>query len=328
MSKYLVGISDYVEVPEIERKAFPEAGFVYLDGEETALETNSKLQELDALLVWHSAITPQVASALKQCKIVVRYGVGFDNINIQALHDNKIPFSNTPDYGTEEVADTACAMILNYIRRINEYNAQAKKLDPKWQKYIPGIRRTKELVVGIVGVGRIGTAVMNRLRPFGVKLLGYDPNQPSGHEKAIGYQRAWTLNSLLEQSDIVSIHCPDNAQTRGMINETFLSKMKPGSALVNTARGKILKDLEVLKPFLVNGHLAHVALDVVPSEPPVENSVISGWLNDEEWIRNKFVLNPHTAFYSEEAWTEMRFKAAETARMYLIDGFLRNQVKP
>jgi D-3-phosphoglycerate dehydrogenase len=325
---WLVGITDRVPPPgDIERKAFPEAEFVFLpdwrEGEEAAAEWKN----VEALLVWHRKIDQQAVDLLDRCRIAVRYGVGYDVLDLKALNARGIPACNTPDYGTEEVADTASAMIMTLQRKILSYDRASRYYAQGWQEHTQKpLERTSERTLGVIGVGRIGTAVINRMKPFGFKILGYDPYQVSGHEKAVGYRRVNMLEELLGEADLVTLHCPLTDETDAMVDEQFFRLMKPGASLVNTARGKILKDLDCLEDTLKSGHLASVALDVLPDEPPRDHSLIRAWRDDEEWLRGRLIINPHAAFYSERAFYEMRYKAAETVRMYLLTGRLRNHL--
>jgi phosphoglycerate dehydrogenase-like enzyme len=166
------------------------------------------------------------------------------------------------------------------------------------------------------------------MKPFGYHILGYDPYQPAGHEKAVGYHRVDSQTDLLKQVDVVSVHCPLTEETRGMMDEAFFRQMKPGSLLINTARGGILADLDCLEEALRSGHLEAAALDVLPDEPPKDHPLIRAWRRDDDWIRGRLVITPHSAYYSERGSYEMRYKAAETARLYLVHGRLRNQIVP
>ena len=329
-NKWVVGITDKVVPPaDIEQAAFPEAGFVFLSDWRASKQAAQEWRRVDALLVWHWKLRKDSAALLERCRIAVRYGVGYDNVDIKALAERKIPFANTPDYGTEEVADTACAMILAAQRKIIGYDRACRFYRLGWQgNVLNPLRRTSEQTLGIIGVGRIGTAVVNRMKPFGYRIVGFDPYQPPGHEKAVGYIRTKTLQELLDQADIISCHCPLTAETEGMINEEFLRTLKPFAALVNTARGGLLANYDCLESVLRNGHLTAVFLDVLPEEPPGDHSLIRAWREDEEWLRGRFIINPHTAFYSERAWYEMRYKAAETIRIYFMDGKMRNRIEP
>lgn len=325
----LIGITDYVPEPfDVEASALPpHARLIGLNAEHESEVLERDLEKLDALLVWHAPVTPRIAERLKSCKIVVRYGVGFDNIHIGALAERGIPFCNTPDYGTEEVADTAVAMILTLQRKVVEYDRRARAITSGWQEHVlPPLARSSTRTVGIVGLGRIGTAVALRLKAFGYTIIGFDPYQPSGYEKAIGVARARSLKDLLAAADIVTIHCPLTAETRGMIDEPFVAAMRPGATLVNSARGPILKDLSVIEAALRSGHLAGVGLDVLPQEPPSAHPLLDDWRGDADWLVGRLLINPHSAYYSAQAWRDMRYKAAETAAMYLADGTLRNRI--
>jgi lactate dehydrogenase-like 2-hydroxyacid dehydrogenase len=323
----VVGITDYVAPPfEVEREALgPDTEFVHLDSENEATFDPDQLARLDALLVWHAPITRKTVDHLDRCRLVVRYGVGYDNIDTKTLSDRQIHFCNTPDYGTEEVADTAAAMILNLHRGVSAYDAQAKDLSDTWQEHvIPALTRSNETSVGIIGVGRIGTAVMNRLRPFGFQLFGFDPYQPAGHEKAISYNRVDSLDDLLRHSDIVSIHCPMTDETAGMIDEAAIRSMRDGAILVNTARGGIVRDFDTLWHAIDSGKLGGAGLDVLPQEPPGDHPMIEAWRRGD--LKGRLIINPHTAYYSTRAWYEMRFKAAETVRQFFSNGTLRNHI--
>ena len=326
---YQVGVSDHVRPPyTIEQDAFSDAQFVFLDADQEGLIEPSTLQELDALMVWHMPVSWITAQHLGRCRMVVRYGTGHENVHIPSLDRAGIPFCNTPDYGTEEVADTACGMILDLQRRISSYDSAARKFSGGWQENIQRpIRRTSSRTLGLIGVGRIGTAVLNRMKAFGFRVIGFDPYQPSGHEKAAGYRRVPTLDELLSASDIVSIHCPLNDETRGLINSATLALMKRGASLVNTSRGAIIADLQCLAAALRSGALGSVALDVLPTEPPpADDPLITAWQNRESWLDGRLIINPHTAYYSEEALYEMRYKAAETVRLLLVEGKIRNRI--
>lgn len=324
-----IGITDYVQPPfEIEREALGEGWeLVNLAIENPEDFNQARVAELDALLVWHAAISQEVADRLESCRMVVRYGVGYDLVDVDALERSNIIFCNTPDYGTEEVADTAAAMILQQVRRLPEYDYHCRHYASGWQEHtLAPLARTSQMTLGVIGVGRIGTALMRRMRNFGFRLLGFDPYLPSGHEKALGYERIQELDRLLELSDVVSIHCPATDETRGMVNADFFARMKPGSVFVNTARGTILESLDALEQALRSGQLRAAALDVLPQEPPGVHSLIDAWRNDAPWLRGRLVITPHTAYYSEAAWREMRFKAAETVRLFFDRGLVRNRI--
>lgn len=329
-ARWVVGITDYLQPPaEIERQAFPEAEFRFLEDPGAGAAQRAAWREVDALLVWHWRVDAATAALLDRCRIVVRYGVGYDRIDRAALARRGIPLCNTPDYGTEEVADSACALILALQRKIVGYDRACRFYGSGWQEHLlTPTPRTSGQTLGLVGVGRIGTAVINRLRPFGYRILGYDPYLPAGHEKAVGYTRVPTLRDLLGEADVVSLHCPLTPETRGMIDAEAFGQMRPGAVLVNTARGEILDGLGGLEEALRSGRLAAAGLDVLPEEPPEAHPLLEAWRQDAPWLRGRLLITPHSAWHSEQAWREMRRKAAETVRLYLACGRLRNHIPP
>jgi D-3-phosphoglycerate dehydrogenase len=319
-----IGISDYVSHPfEIERSVFPSSWDV------RAVEVcdSAALRHCDALMVWHALVDSKVVDGLGKCKIVVRYGAGYENVDVQALSRAGILFSNNPEYGVSEVADTAVGMILGWSRGLILYDSAARTLDATWQENIcPHARRSSETTVGVIGVGRIGTATIRRLSTLGFRVLGYDPYLPHGAEDVIGFVRVHSLEEVLRSSDVVSLHCPETPMTKGMVDAHFLALMKRGSALVNTARGGLLQDLDVLERALREGHLSSALLDVLPQEPPESHSLIQAWRDREPWLSGRLFITPHTAYYSRVSWPTMRRLAAETVRMYLEEGIHRYAV--
>jgi phosphoglycerate dehydrogenase-like enzyme len=327
----LVAVTDYVQPPfDIEKKALgTEAKFIFLDStQESALLAND-LKKFDALLVWHARITEKVAAALEGCRIVVRYGVGTDNLDIAALKQRQIAVCNTPDYGTEEVANTAASLLLNLWRKTSGYDFSARQKRPGWQKHVlRPIPRISESTLGVIGVGRIGSSLVQRLKAFGCRILGYDPYKDAQYAKAVGYEPVENIETLLAASDAITLHCPLNQETEGLVDTAFVNRMKPESILVNTARGRLVKNLDVIATALLNGHLSGAGLDVLPEEPPPsEHPLIVEWRNLNPSLAGRLIINPHTAYYSDASWMEMRHKAAETVRLYLKEGTLRNAVR-
>jgi phosphoglycerate dehydrogenase-like enzyme len=326
--RYVVGITDHmIGAPDLETEVLGENVEIdFFDTTDEALFDPNRLARLDALMVWGARLTERSIIHLKRCRGVVRYGVGYEKIDLAALTRTGIPFANNPDYGTEEVADHAVAMILSLHRRLWEHDARARTYASGWQVHsLKPLSRSNRTTVGVVGVGRIGTAVVNRLKPFGYRILGYDPGQPPGHEKAVGYERVERLDELLARSDIITLHCPANAGTRGMLDANGIARLKPGAILVNTARGELI-DLDALETALRNGHVAAAAIDTLPQEPPGDHTLLSAWRRREDWLAGRLVITPHNAFYSDHAAVEMRRNAAQTVKILLEEGRLRNQI--
>jgi len=300
MSK--IYITDYIDNPYIEKEIL----------QNNLSEDFNK--NIEVLLVWHDHITKEYIDKLPNLKGIIRYGVGYDSIDLEYAKTKNIYVCNTPDYGTEEVSDTAIAMIMNIARGISRYDYQCREYSNTWQENIlPSIKRNSEYNLGVIGAGRIGGSVLLKAKSLSLNTYFYDPYVPRGHEKMLGSKRLETIEELLEISDIVSINCPLTKETENMINASFISKMKKGSSLVNTARGGIIEDIDVFYTPLKNNHISNIALDVIPHEPPKNSLLIKAWRDKEKWLDGRFILNPHTAYYSDKAYHEMREKAALNA---------------
>ncbi len=256
-----------------------------------------------ALILWHGPlITADVIARMKNCRAIIRNGVGYDSVDIAAAAKAGIPVCNVPDYGTEEVADHAIALSLALYRQLFPLDAVAKQL--KWHIDVASrMRRLRTQTFGIVGLGRIGTATALRAKAFGFRVVFFDPYVPSGTHKAIGIERINTLDEILAMADIVSVHCPLSAETRGMIGERQIALMKPGAFLVNTARGDIVDKAPVFAA-LRSSHLAGAGLDVVENEP---------LRSREEAETPNLICTCHAAFCSPEGMVEMRSTSAKIA---------------
>ena len=303
-----VYITDYIENPDLENQA--------LDNQISDSKENAEV-----LLVWHEIINKEFLDSFPNLKGVVRYGVGYDMIDLKAIQDRNLYFCNTPDYGTDEVSDTVIGMLMNIARGISQYNFAAKRYkDETWQENtLPNIKRTSDINFGVIGAGRIGGSILRKAKAIGFDCLFYDPYKEAGHEKMLGVRRVDSQNELLEISDIISINTPLTDETRGMVGTDFVSKMKEKSALINSARGEIVSDLDIFIEPLKNDKLTSIALDVLPQEPPKDSRLIDAWKNNEEWTAGRIVINPHTSYFSDKAYIEMRTNAAKNAKR-IIDG--------
>jgi D-3-phosphoglycerate dehydrogenase/C-terminal binding protein len=259
---------------------------------------------------------------------LVRCGVGFDNIDLETWGRRGVAVFNVPDYGTSEVADHAIALMLALTRGTATYHG-ALRDDPAggWNHLAaPAVRRLRDAVFGVVGLGRIGLAAATRARGFGMRIAFYDPYLPSGMEIAVGARRCRTLGELMSISDVLSVHAPASEETRGMIGAGALDDAKPGLVLVNTARGSLV-DLDALFEALRSGRIAGAGLDVLPKEPAdPQNPLVAAWRNREPWLEGRLTLSPHAAFYSPSSLIDMRTKSVETLVGYLTTGDLANCV--
>ncbi|MFA6968034.1 C-terminal binding protein [Bosea sp. (in: a-proteobacteria)] len=285
----------------------------------------------DGVLVWHRMkLTADVVAKLDKCRLIVRVGVGHDNVDSAACRRRGIPVSNVPNYGTTEVADHALAMLLYLTRGLGTYEKRLKAdlVTGFLAEDAPVVRRIRGGTFGAIGMGRIGTAIALRAAAFDMKVIYVDPYVPEGHELGLGIERVRSQAELLARSDVVSLHVPLSDSTRNIIGAPELAQMKPGSILINVARGGLV-DVDALHDALKSGHLAAAGLDVLPKEPPVPApALVEAWRRDEPWLAGRFVLSPHAAFYSEAGYLDMRTFSAEILLEFLFHGRLRNNVNP
>ncbi len=288
------------------------------------------LAACDAVVVWHEMrVDAAFLDRLSRARIVVRAGVGFDHIDIEAAASRGIPVANTPDYGTSEVADHAIALMLALRRGIVSYHQHVLASPQRGFDYTlaPLVSRLRGRTFGIIGLGRIGIATALRAKAFGMRVVAYDPLVSRGTEIAVGVERRDTLAELLAMSDVVSIHCPLTPDTRNMINAETLRHMQPSAILVNTARGAIV-DTDAVLDALRSGALAGAGLDVLPTEPPSAGDRLSlAYAQRLDGLSgDRLILTPHAAWSSPESVADARRLAVETAMLYLRDGTLRNLV--
>lgn len=251
-----------------------------------------------ALLVQYAPITEGVLAALPQVGLVSRIGAGYDTVDPEACARHGVWLANSPDYGVGEVATHALAMALALLRHLPFYDRDVKA--GHWHYLSPGrIRRAAGLTVGILGLGRIGKRFAHLARNCFARVIACDPYLIDGDFPA--YVERVTQQQLFEGAHVISLHVPLTAETRGLVNDSLLGRVRPGTILVNTARGAVV-DIDALLMALDAGHVAAAGLDVLPTEP------VSA---DHRLARHPHVLlTPHAAFYSDESEIELRRKAA------------------
>lgn len=329
MSRFQIVVTDLVSGDlEPERRLLAGVADVRAVAATSEDDLVGQVEEADALMVYHTMlISRRTIERLRRCKLIVRCGVGFDNVDGACARERGIPLANVPDYGTEEVADSAIGMALTLLRGIAHLNGRLRdRRGPwSWRQVVP-LHRLRGRTFGIVGLGRIGTAVATRAKALGMHVIFFDPYKPDGHDRALGIQRVETLADLLARAHVVSLHCPLTAETERLIDAAALEQMLPGSYLVNSARGAIV-DTSAIPPAIASGRLAGAAIDVLPLEPPADDDpLLVAWRNPDHPAHDRLILNPHTAFYSEEGLLDMRLKGAEACRRALLGLPLRNIV--
>ena len=268
------------------------------------------------MLNQYAPFTERVIRELSpELKLIVRYGVGVDNIDVAAATKYGVAVCNVSDYGMNEVADHAAAMALALERRLNIMVPHVRSGQWNYAESVP-IHRFSEQTVGIVGLGRIGRMFARRMSGFGCRLMGFDAFYPAG---SIVENLVETVSweQLLASSDVISIHCPLTEETRGLFDAAAFAAMKPGAYLINTSRGHIVDEGDLLQA-LQRGEIAGAAMDVMAEEPAdPENPLLQ--------LPN-FIATPHMGWYSEEAAEELKRKAAEEAVLFLTGRALRYQI--
>jgi D-3-phosphoglycerate dehydrogenase len=270
----------------------------------------------DALLVTYAKINAGMIRAMPRCRIISRFGIGVDNVDLDAATAAGIVVTKVPDYCIDEVSDHAVALLLALVRKIPSSNAQVH--GGRWEmKAVVPIHRLRGTTLGLVGFGRIPQLVAPKAKAFGIRVIASDPFVPADVFHREGVEPV-EFDDLLATSDYVSIHTPLLPETRGLFGAGVFSRMKPGAYLVNTARGPIVDDA-ALAAALDRRQIAGAALDVMPQEPPAGSPLLG---------RDNVIITPHTSFYSEESLLELQRKAAEEVVAVLRGQPPRNPVNP
>ncbi len=259
--------------------------------------------DADAVITQFARLTPGVVAAMAKARAIVRYGIGVDNVDLEAARSHGIPVCNVPDYCIDEVADHTLAFILGLTRQVVSHTNDIRS--GQWRLAVPltEMKTLKELIVGVVGFGRIGREVARRLLAFKCRLLVHDPMVAPGVIEAAGATTA-SLQEVVSQADVLTLHCPSTPTTRRLINEETLARMKRGAILINVARGDLV-DTPALVKALESGALAAAALDVFDPEPIPPEHIVRRLPN--------VILTPHIASASPTAVKTLRETAAGLA---------------
>ena len=284
----------------LERDLFREAGITLIEAQcRSQREVVEASEGCSALLIQYAPVSDEVFASRPGIGLCSRIGAGYDTIDTAAAQRHGVWVANSPDYGGAEVSTHALAMMLSLLRNIARYDQDIRK--GQWHYSTAGrIPRATNLTVGVMGLGRIGKRFAHIARNTFGQVIAYDPHIIDGDFPAY-VKRVRSLEELFSQADAISIHCLLNDETRGLVGASLLQRMKPGSYLVNTARGAIV-DIAGLLEVLAQDRLAGVGLDVLPEEPIA---------SDHRLLADRRVLlSPHAAFYSAESEVELRRKAA------------------
>jgi C-terminal binding protein len=315
--RFTVLIADFLDETTIESAVLGDVADLVMAMATDESQLATHLPRADAIIVFHDLSIlgePSFARA-PRCRGVVRAGVGYNNIELEAATRHGVVVCNVPDYGTEEVADHAIMFLLALVRKLLPSHSAIRAGTWDYRTAV-GAPRLRGKTFGVVGCGRIGTATALRAKALGLDVVFYDPYLRQGMDKALGIRRVYQLDELLEQSHFVSLHCYLDADTRHLINARTIAQMRKGAILINTARGPIVDEAALLDA-LDSGHIAAAGLDVVEREP-LDNARLQEHPN--------ILLTPHTAFYSVEGYAELRTKTAEEIRRILLGEPPRNPV--
>ncbi len=328
MPRFRVVLTDLIDDDLLpEREVFGDRADVVAVNAKTEADLVGKIEDADGMLVYIVPFSAASIARLTKCKILVRCGVGFDNIDRKFARDRGIPVANVPDYGTEEIAETAIGMMLGLCRGLHVTNSRLQRGVGNWSYREAGrVHRLRGRVFGMIGLGRIGMATAIRAQSFGMDVVFYDPYVADGLDKALGIRRVETLPELLKQSHAVSIHTPLTPETKHIVDAAAIAMMPRGSYLINTARGACV-DTAAIAPAIASGQLSGAGIDVLPEEPPAaDDPLILAWRDPNHAAFDRVILNPHGAFYSEEGLRDMRVKGAQTCLRALLGEPYRNVV--
>jgi D-3-phosphoglycerate dehydrogenase / 2-oxoglutarate reductase len=314
--KYFVAVADSV-FPNLDPAKAVLAGI----GAELELASDSSpdsvmklAADADAVLVTYAKINADMIRQMKKVRIISRFGIGVDNVDLDAATAQGIVVTKVPDYCIDEVSDHAMALLLAAVRKIPMGTDQVHGGTWKMPNFVP-IHRLRGSVLGLVGFGRIPQLVAPKAKAFGMRVVAFDPYVPAEVFKNLGVEQV-AFADLLAMSDYVSIHSPLTPETRGMFNADVFRQMKKGSYVVNTARGPVI-DEAALAAAIDSGQLAGAAVDVMTNEPPVNSPLIG---------KRNVIITPHTSFYSEESLVELQTKAAQEVANVLTGKPARNPV--
>lgn len=316
-SKLNIVVTDYTFVDlESERQIIEGAGGLLTAFQcRTEEDVIRQASEADGLLVQWAPITRSVIGNLRNCKVVVRYGIGIDNVDLDAARDHGITVCNVPDYCINEVADHTMALALSLLRQITaaDRTLRSGRWNPQPER---PILAPDQMTFATIGFGRTAQAVLNRARGFCFNLATFDPYLPTSVQVAEDVAPL-DLDNLLTSADIISLHVPLNEKTHHLINEATLARMKRHVLLVNTARGGLI-DTVALANALNKGTIAGAGLDVFEAEPLAANHPLLACEN--------LIATPHVAWYSEQSMAQLQKMAAEEVMRPLTGQEVRNRV--
>ena len=304
----------YADDTEERRIYGPGTTILMRDTDVLADLSDADCQAADGLMLFRQWCSDADFARFPKLRAIVRMGVGYDRIDRAAAARRGVLVCNVPDYGTTEVANHAIALAMALNRGLILHHDRQRRPDPVW--FIirdPAIRRVGRSTFGILGLGRIGTAVALRAKALGFRVVFHDPHLPNGADLALGIERAPTLEALLPQCDILSVHTPLTPGTTNLLGTAQFALLPEHAILINTARGGTM-DFNALEAALRSGHLAAAGLDVMDVEPPTDpvHPLLQAYRNRDPALEGRLLITPHSAFWTPDAEWDIRIKSAET----------------
>lgn len=302
MSNGIVVVTDH-EFADLapERAVIEGAGFTLIDaGAGSEEEIIAACATADGILNQYCQMTPRVIESLQNCRIISRYGIGLNTIDVAAATDAGIAVANVPDGSLDDVSDHALAMLLALSRGLGAYDRAIRA--GRWDYTAAGpLFRLRGSTLGLLGFGQIPRRVAEKAQAFGIKVVAFDPYASVEEVKRLGVEPV-ELEELYKRADAISVHVPLTENTRGLVNEGAFASMKPTSLVINTARGPVIDEKALIRA-LSSGLIRGAGLDVFADEPLSPDSPLRGMEN--------VLLSPHAAWYSEDSEVEIRTKAAQ-----------------
>ena len=274
-------------------------------------------RDAEAVFVTYAQITADLIAGLNNCKVIGRFGIGTDNIDIAAATAAGIVVTYAPVYCLDEVSDHAMALLLSLARKIPFSTALVSSGRWEMPAVVP-IRRFKGRTLGLIGIGNIAQAIIGKAQAFGIKTIAADPYAPDEVFAKMNTEKV-DLDELYARSDYISVHAPLTPETQNMFSTEAFGKMKSDALLINTSRGPLV-DVDALVAALDAGEIGGAALDVLPQEPPAADHPLLG--------RDDVILTPHTGFYSEDALLDLQTTVATDVATVLGGGKPKYPVNP
>ncbi len=316
MAKFFVAVADSV-FPNLDPARELLAGIgaeIQLAAEPTPDAIMKLAKDADGVLVTYAKITGDMIRQMTKCRVISRFGIGVDNVDIPVATEKGIVVTKVPDYCIDEVSDHAMALLLSAVRKIPMGTDQVHAGTWKMPNFVP-IHRLRGSVLGLAGFGRIPQLVAPKAQAFGMKVIAFDPYLPKEVFDKAGVEQV-DFPTLLKRSDYISVHSPLTPETKGLFGADAFKQMKKGAYIVNTARGPVI-DEQALAAAIDSGHIAGAGLDVMTTEPPVNSPLIG---------KKNVIITPHTSFYSDESLVELQTKAAQEVANVLTGKPARNPV--